>query len=168
MACRVICVSRSLGAGGEEAAHLVANELNFRSVDGEIIIRAADKAGVSPETVEQAEHARPLLTRILEVLAAAPLTAEAGVTMVPPPTYPALNYTELIERVIRETASEGNVVIVAHGASIPLTGVQGVLRVLVTASPKVRAERIAAQTSGDLRAATKAVEESDRERRQFL
>lgn len=167
MACRVICISRALGAGGEEVARLVADELRYRYVDDEIIIRAADAAGVSPATIEEAEHTRPLIARIIEAFGTAPVMAESG-GMLLPPTYPALSYTDLIKFVIRETANEGNVVIFAHGASIPLAGVEGALRVLVTASPKVRAERVAARGDLDARTATKAVEESDRERRRYL
>ena len=62
----------------------------------------------------------------------------------------------------------GKVVILAHGASIPLAGMPGLLRVLITGSPAVRAARLAkADGVGDARA-KKAVQDSDRERRDFL
>lgn len=41
MSHRVVCVSRALGSGGEEVAHLVAEELGFRYVDEEIIIKGS-------------------------------------------------------------------------------------------------------------------------------
>jgi hypothetical protein len=44
MACRVICISRSLGAGGEEIGRTVAKELGLRYADEEIITTAAEKA----------------------------------------------------------------------------------------------------------------------------
>jgi hypothetical protein len=44
MACRVICISRSLGVGGEEIGRTVAKELGFRYADEEIITTAAEKA----------------------------------------------------------------------------------------------------------------------------
>ncbi len=69
---------------------------------------------------------------------------------------------------MRETANEGSVVIVAHAASIPLGDLTGVLRVLVTASPAVRAERLVSQANLDEQAAKKAVEESDHQRREYL
>jgi cytidylate kinase len=162
-----VCISRALGAGGEEVARLVAGELGYRYVDDEIIITAADAAGVSPETIEDAEHTRPLIARIMEALGSAPAMGESGIAVLPP-AYPAPSYAPLIESVIREKAKEGNVVIFAHGASISLANVEGVLRVLVTASPEIRAERVAAQGGLDARAATKAVEESDRERQRYL
>lgn len=167
MACRVICVSRSLAAGGEEAARLVADELGFRYVDDEIVLRAARAAGVSSDTVAQAEQSPSLIGRIVEALATVPAVGDAGVAVMSPmPASPS--YTQLIEQVIHETAHEGNVVIVGHGASIPLAGQHGVLRVLVTASPDVRASRIAAADGMDARAAKKTVEDSDRERGKYL
>jgi cytidylate kinase len=166
MASRVVCVSRTLGAGGEEVARLVADALGFRFVDDEIILRAAESAGVSPETVAQAESTPSLITRIVESLGKAPLADPGMMVLQPTPSSPS--YTKLIERVIRQTADEGNVVIVAHGASIPLAGEDGVLRILVTASPEVRAQRLATNGAGDERAAKKAVEDSDRERGKFL
>ncbi|HEY5625944.1 MAG TPA: cytidylate kinase family protein, partial [Dehalococcoidia bacterium] len=61
----VVCISRSLGAGGEEIGRTVAAELEFRYADEEIIVRAAQEAGVSPETVAEAERTPGLITRIL-------------------------------------------------------------------------------------------------------
>ena len=132
MAYRVICVSRTLGAGGDEVARAVADQLGFRYVDDEIVVRAAEAAGVSPETIEKTEHTPSLVGRVMDALSTVPIMADAGVAVVMP-AYPTVNYHKMIERVIRQTASEGNVVIVAHGASIPLAGEAGVLRVLVTA-----------------------------------
>ena len=42
---RVVCVSRTLGAGGEAIAFQVATELGYRYVDDEIVSRAAEVAG---------------------------------------------------------------------------------------------------------------------------
>jgi len=159
MDCRVICVSRSLGAGGEEVARLVAKSLGFRYVDDEIVSRAAEKAGVSPETVEKAERTPPLVVRILEAMAAAPPAEPSGAAVLPFLTQTSRGYQEVLEQVIRETAQASNVVIVAHGASIPLTGMAALLRVFVTASPDTRARRIGEERSLDERAARKELSE---------
>src|SRR4029453_10582390 len=132
MKCRVISISRALGAGGEEIGRDVASRLRSRFVDDEIVAGAAQKAGVSPETIERAERTPPLIDRILQLMGTSAVEP-AGYVPAHVPTSPA--YEALIEQVIRETASQGNVVIVAHGASIPLAGETGVLRVLVTGSP---------------------------------
>jgi cytidylate kinase len=165
MKCRVISISRALGAGGEEIGRDVASRLRFRFVDDEIVAGAAQKAGVSPETIERAERTPPLIDRILQLMGTSAVEP-AGYVPAHVPTSPA--YEALIEQVIRETASQGNVVIVAHGASIPLAGETGVLRVLVTGSPTLRATRLSKATNTDERKAKKAVDDSDRQRREYL
>jgi cytidylate kinase len=167
MTSRIISVSRSLGAGGEEVGRTVAKELGFRYADEEIIVEAAQKAGVSPETVAQAEHTPGLITRILESMARFPIDPESwSARAMLPPASPG--YETLIVRVVQETAKEGDVVIVAHGASIPLAGTGGLLRVLVTGSPAARAERLGREAGMGEAQARKAVDESDRQRRGYL
>jgi hypothetical protein len=167
MACRVITISRSLGAGGEEVGRMVAKALRFRYADREIIIRAAEEAGVSPEAAAQAERTPGLIPRILESIASTPdpvgWSSHAAL-----PSYALPAYEGLFERVIRETANKGDVVIVAHGASIPVAGTSGLLRVLVTASPRVRAQRLAGEANLKASEARKAIAESDRQRRDYL
>jgi cytidylate kinase len=171
MSCRVVAIARSLGAGGDEIGHAVAKELGFRRADEEIITRAAQEAGVSPETVAQVEHTPALITRILETMARAPTDPAdpqgwlAAGTSIPER---AFDYEDLIQRVITETANEGDVVIIAHGASIALAGMDGLLRVFVTGSREVRTERLARAAGVDEKVARKAISDSDRQRREYL
>ena len=165
---KAVSISRTLGAHGEEVGRLVATELGFRYVDNEIINKAAERAGVSPEAVASNEKTQPLLTRILDAIAKAPVEPEMMVAQATHPVNLTSAYEDLIEQVIVETAQQGDVVILAHGASIPLAKVASVLRVLVTASEAVRAERVAADQGLDAKAAAKACEESDKERERYF
>jgi cytidylate kinase len=165
MDCKVISISRALAAGGEEIGREVATRLGFRFIDDEIISNAAREAGVSPETIEKVERTPRLIDRILKHIGSAPLESAA---YIPPPSQHSPAYETLIEQVIRQTAAQGNVVIVAHGASIPLAGTPGLLRVLITGSPQSRSARLVASLGMDGRRAKKAVEDSDRERRDYL
>jgi cytidylate kinase len=165
----VIAVSRALGANGEEIAGAVARQLGYRYVDNEIIDKAAKAVGVTPAEVSQAEHTDSLLSRLVTALG----TTIGMDQMAVPPDYAYMNtysqdYQKLIERVIRQTAEEGNVVLVAHGASIPLAGMDGLLRVFITGSPEVRAGRIASTSGVDAGKAADEIEESDKQRAQFL
>ncbi len=164
---RVIAISRALGAGGEEIGRMVAAKMGLRYADEEIIVKAAEKAGVSPETVAKAESAPGLLDRILDSLAKTPMMAE---TMALPPVVQEMPvaYEALIEQVVRETAAQGNVVIVGHGASIPLAGTSGLLRVLVTAPAEVRVSRLAQAQGTDAGKARKVISHSDGQRRAYL
>jgi len=168
MECKVISISRSLGAAGEEIGRLVAKELGFRYADEEIIVRAAERAGVSPQAVAAAEHTPGLVTRILEAMARTPPDPEGWASSAVALADAPPDYAALIGQVIVETAREGNVVIVAHGASIPLAGTPGLLRVLITGSPETRAARLSKSPGMDERKAKKAIQDSDRERAEYL
>lgn len=168
MGCKAVSISRTMGAGGEEVGRSVAAELGFRYVDNEIITQAAERAGVSPEVVEQNERTQPLLIRILDAIAKAPAEPEAMMAQAKNPVDLTSAYEDLIEQAIVETAQKGEVVIVAHGASIPLAGMSGVLRVFITASESVRADRIAEQDNLDQKQALSKIKDSDRERRRYF
>jgi Cytidylate kinase-like family len=157
----VVCISRATGAGGEEIARLAADQLGFRLVDDEVVARAAELAGVSPDEVAQIEHSKALVARVLAAIDAA--------TSVPKYTAPSpeVRYSHLIVRALGQIAEAGNVVIVAHGASHAF-GTPDVLRVLVTASPRNRAARLSRGTAIDERSAAKQVAASDKERARYL
>ncbi len=164
----VVSISRTLGSGGEEIGRLISQELGYSYVDDEIIVNAAEKAGVSPETVEELEHSQSRLAQILGAMDTEPYR---GLLSSAPPNFwsdsPVI-YRDWIERVIRNTARRGQVVIVAHGSSIPLAGMSGLLRVLVTASLDTRVERLTGTDDHDEQQAQKAIEDSDRERARFF
>ena len=168
MSSKAVSISRTLGAHGEEVGRLVATELAFRYVDNEIINQAAERAGVSPEAVASNEKTQPLLTRILDAIAKAPVEPDMMVAQATHPVNLTSAYEDLIEQVIVETAQQGGVVILAHGASIPLAKVPGVLRVLVTASASTRIERVAAEQDLAEKQAKETVEESDKERERYF
>jgi cytidylate kinase len=167
MACTVVTVSRTLAAGGEEIAHAVAQELGFRYADEEIIVRAAETAGVSPQTVAEIERTPGLITRILEAMGRTSPDVEGLVYPAAGQRVPA-DYQVLIERVIRETGAEGGVVIVAHAASVPLSGMKGLLRSFITAPRETRVARLVRESKMTEAEARKAVDDSDRQRREYL
>jgi cytidylate kinase len=179
MSFRVICISRTVAAGGEQIGQIVAERLGFRYVDEQIITRAAQQAQVDPGLVAAAEHRRPLLQRLLDRLAmagdlAGPMSLATGVPIdafVPGAGgYHAVpdDLRVLIRAAIHEIAALGNAVIVAHAASMALSGTENVLRVLITASPETRAQRLLAAQGISATEAAAAVAASDRERRDYF
>jgi cytidylate kinase len=167
---RVICISRTLGAGGEGIGRLVAGRLGFTYVDDEIIARAAAKGGVRPGQIADAEQRKSLLRRLLAELGEA-----RGAEIYPSPEPSSLAEKEhrqdavgLIREAIEESASEGDVVLVAHAASYALSGRPGLLRVLVTASPQTRAARLAETDRLGEREAAKKIKDSDAGRADYL
>lgn len=163
---RVVCISSLDGAGGEEVGRLVAHRLGVRLVDEEIVRRAAREAGVDSHVVADAEQRKSLVARVLEeILASAAAGSPLGVTEA---VRESDDFRGLIRTAVEETAAEGDCVIVAHAASVALSGRPGVLRVLVTASPATRSGRVAHTNGLDEREATRLVERSDAARADYL
>jgi cytidylate kinase len=168
---RVVCISSLDGAGGEEVGRLVAERLGIRLIDEEIIRRAARQAGVDSHVVADAEQRKSLVARVLkDVLAGS--AAAAPTLGLPADSRDTLQESDdfrgLIRTAVEETAEENDCVIVAHAASVALSGRPGVLRVLVTASPDTRGERLARANAIDEREAAERVEQADAARADYL
>jgi len=171
----VVCVSRTVAAGGETIGQTVAQQLGFRYVDDQIITKAAQLAQVAPALVAATEHRQSLLQRVVAKL---PLVSEIAASVSQATglpldaVLPGTSRTRaqpddmraLIRAAIHEVAKAGRAVIVAHAASMALRRADGVLRVLVTASADIRARRLATAEHLDAEKAAAAVANSDRER----
>jgi cytidylate kinase len=165
---RVVCISRDLGAGGEEIGRLVADRLGLRYVDEEVIERAAEKGGVAPEDLTDVEQRKSRFRRVLEFVG----DSGAGSGAVAPETVLRTQREEshrtLIRDVIAEMARDGDAVIVAHAASFAVGDGEGILRVLVTASTETRSKRLAEENEiGQMRAA-QLVRESEAARAEYV
>jgi len=172
MPTRVVTISHAWGAGGESIGRTVAEKLGFRYVDDEIISLAADKHGLEPAAVADAERRKSLLFRIAEDLSKGSALQAAGAGGVMTPESIGLRKSDdaraLIIDAIVETAERGEVVIVAHAASIPLAGRDDLLRVFITASIETRVDRVADTPGADTRGAEKFVRQSDTARAYYF
>jgi cytidylate kinase len=168
----VIAISPTDGSAGEQLGPTVARELGFQLVNEQIVAQAAREAGVTPETVADVEKRKGMLHRLLEGFSevgpagAAGFTGFAAIAEDPGPNRDALR--GLIRSVLEESAEQGNVVIVAHAASLALGGNPDVLRVLITASPETRAKRIAEAQNVDEAEAKKLLASGDANRADYL
>ena len=148
----------------------MAEKLGFLYVDDEIVARAAVTGGIEPEDVADEERRKSLAARLLEGLAQGGEAWAFGHGSPPGARaeLPSDHVRALITETIAQTATRGNVVIVAHGASHLVPAGPGALRVLVTASPGTRAERLGRQEGLDPAGAARAVKDSDAGRRDYL
>ena len=126
MKIRVVCISRSIAAGGEAVGEVVARRLGFRYVDEEIISRAANQAQVDAAVVAAAEQRKSLLERLLDKLPTAHDVAGAVTLSTGVPVdiftggvveYRAVpeDMRALIRAAIHEVAQAGQAVIVPPG-----------------------------------------------------
>lgn len=172
---QVVCISSQDGAGAPEAALLVASGLGFRLIDEEIIARAAVEAGVDHGVIADVERRKSRLVKLVEGLGSAGLSSAVGAASMVPGVDAVGNVEPasdelrgLIRSVIEETAASGNAVIVAHAASLALGKREGVLRVLMTASPQTRELRLSDALGVDEKEAARLVKRSDAARADYV
>ena len=171
----IVCVSHLTGAEGEAVARGVAERLGFRYLDEEIIERAAAWAELDPAVVGEVERRKSLMKRIGEAIRAESLpsrpdasaqrrSGDAGVRERPSDE----DLRALVRDAIRDTATEGKIVIASHAAAMVLADRDDTLRVLVTASQNTRAHRIASMQQLGERPAAKLVADADASRADYL
>jgi cytidylate kinase len=168
--CSVICVSHATASGGDEIGKQVAEKLGYLYVDEEIVARAAAQGGLKPQDIADEERRKSFANRFLNTLAEG--GGDAWTFSTPIATSmegmrPA-DIRDLIRETVVQTAVRGNVVIVAHAASFALEPGPRTLRVLVTASPAIRAKRVAAAEGLDDAHAERTIKESDAGRQDYL
>ena len=169
IAARVVCISRETGADGETVGRVVADRLGLQYVDEEVIARAAERGGVDEGQLADAEQRKSRIRRVIELLTDA--GTAAGAPGAEPASIRAAREEEqraLIRAVIDEIAAEGNAVIVAHAASMALAGAEGILRVLVTASPEERVKRLVETEKIANADAARLIMESDQARADYF
>jgi cytidylate kinase len=166
--CRVVCISHTTGAGGEDVGRLVAERLGFLYVDDEIVARAAAKGGIAPGEVADEERRKLLVARVLEAIAQGGSELRGSIPLRIGEELNSDDIRALIRETIERTAARGNTVIVAHAASHAVTQGWEALRVLVTASPHIRAARVGGVEGLDQARAERAVKDSDAGRRDYL
>jgi cytidylate kinase len=165
MGTRVVGISHTVGAGGDGIGRAVAERLGFRFVDEEIITGAAQKAGVEPGELADAEKRKGFLVRFVDGLGMSAGAATVGYVPDLGEMGRSEDFRALIREAIQETAERGDVVIASHAASMALAGRDDLLRVLVTASPETRAKRL---TEAGERDAQKIVKDQDAGRADYL
>lgn len=170
MACTVVCISHSTGSDGEDVGKQVAERLGYLYVNEEIVARAAADGGLEPGDIADEENRQSFARRVLEVLADGGgdawtfgSSAAAAMESVRP-----ADIRSLIRETVVQTAARGRVVIVAHAASYAIEPDPTRLRVLVTASPATRAERVSTQEALDQSQATRMIKDADAGRRDYL
>jgi cytidylate kinase len=168
---RVVAISHTDGAGGGPIGRIVSERLGFRYVDEEIVRIAADKEGLEPHVIADAEKRKSFLARLVEGLGR---LGVAGAGMGALTIREASEFTRsddfraFILEAIRETADWGDVVIVAHAASMAIAGRDDLLRILITAPAKARTRRLAEAEHIVEEEAAKLIERSDARRAEYI
>jgi cytidylate kinase len=163
----LITISRQYGSGGSAIAQRVAEALDWKLVDNELVERVANRAGLSMEEVVQREERAPsFIERLARVLASA--TPE----LFPPPSGTVLEQSEqdlvrITEAVVADVAAEGNVVLVGRSAPAVLDRADGALHVKLVASPAFRIRATVTRFGLDSKDAERIMRETDANRERY-
>jgi len=172
MTASVITFANQHGTDGNTVARTVAEQLQYRFYDWEIIWQAASEAGVSPEAMAQeSEHVPSFIERILTRLAVAGGDPEESPVPAIGPRMSMLtseDYRRIIEHVVRELADQGDCVIIGHAGQAILREKSSLFRVLLFGSPELRAKRLAKWEQMTPEAALEAVKQHDSQRLAFF
>jgi len=164
----VITISRQYGSGGSEVAARIANDLGWRLLDNALIDGVAERLGTTVEEVEAREERVPsLVQRLADAMAMGspemlPTIADASL----PPSDERL--LEVTRRVIADSIAEGPVVLVGRGAQSMLAERTDALHVFCYAPRAALVARAMRRLKIDDAAAQKAVEETNKQREQYV
>jgi cytidylate kinase len=164
MAFSVICISATDGALGEEVGTRVASGLGYRLVNEQIVVEAAEEAGIHAHVVADVEQRRSVVDRVIHQLLNSSASAPAPGASKPS----ADDMRGLIRGVIEDFGERGSAVIVSHAASHALGYRADTLRVLVTAGPQTRRDRLMAAQNVSDKEAEKRIGRGDANRADYI
>lgn len=165
----LITISRQYGAGGSLVAAKVAEALGWRVVDNELVERVAMRAGMAPEDVAQREERVPTFIERL----ARTVVASTPELLIPPEAgggIASLSESDLVritERVVKEIAAEGRVVLVGRAAPAVLGRQTDALHVRVVAPREHRIKVAAARLGVPEDQAARTTDDADKHRARY-
>ena len=161
----IITISRELGSDGNKIAQAVAAKLSATALDKQVLSEMAHQAGVSVETISQAEER--LLTK--QVAVSDEMRAMVGAQR---GTVGAMNegqFLQLLTAAIKALAQPGNVVFVGRGAQIILKEQPMALHVHLYAPPSVRAARLQQRRAlPSVETALQIIQQADEQRKNWF
>ena len=145
----LITVSSAFGSGGEKIAKKISEQLGIEFFDDSKLQERALAIGVSSKDLEDINEKEPRLFDRLFT------------------NKPAI-YLELLGAVIHDIASDGEGVIVGHGAQAFLKDFNCALHILIYAPAETRGEWISKEQNIDRKAALEIVNNMDKSRQEFI
>ena len=143
----IITISRELAALGDETAHALAAQLNYRLVGKQTLEERVRSFGVKSSKFQKYDEKKPSFWTAL--------------------SQDRDDYLHFLKSAILAEASEPNAVFVGRGAAMILKGVPGVFSVFLAAPPEIRLERVKNYFHCDEKKAKQILEQSDQDREGF-
>ena len=134
----VISISRHFGSGGKTLGEMVAKKLNYTFVDNEVIQMVSIEAKVSAASIDSHEmDTSGIFKRFVSRVT--PKGLRSLILSIDEELIEEEIYVDLLEKIIREIADEGNAVIMGRGSQYILKDYDDAYRILMVAN---RADRV--------------------------
>jgi cytidylate kinase len=143
----IITISRELAALGDETAHELAELLDYRFVDKQVLEERIKSYGVTGHKLHKYDERKPSFF--------ASLSQDRD------------DYLHYLKTAILIEAEQGSMVIMGRGASAIFKNVPGVLSIFLVAPMDIRIERVKSYFHCDDRRAKQIIEQSDKDKRGF-
>jgi cytidylate kinase len=145
----IVTISHEMGAGGSVIGAALAERLEYRYVDQDMISQAARRYGCLEARLTQFDETRPSFFERFDV--------------------ETRHYMTVLQSALLDVAEQDNAVIMGRGGQVLLQGIAHVLRVFVRAPLDVRVRRVMKKMadqgdSVDARAAAELVRRTDQEK----
>jgi cytidylate kinase len=162
----VVTIARQLGSGGSEVGRLVAQQAGLTYVDRQIITEVARRLGVDVREAQRLdEYTAGIAAQIWEaVRASQPFLLNYASflgTLTRSGQRNEIAYLHLTQRVIRELAAQGDVVIVGRGSQFLLRDLPRTLHVYIFAPLPQRIAHVMRTLRVDQRRARELIERRD-------
>ena len=165
---RVVTISASFGAGGDQVGRALADRLGVAFFDRAVPFRVAERLGVPVELAEaHDEQTQGMLVRALIQLIGAPVSF--GATGIQSgPTTDDRTFRQATERVLWDLAAGSGGVVLGRGGALILATCPGALHVRLDGPAGQRAARVAIEHGICLAEASKQLDTTDRARTAYL
>jgi cytidylate kinase len=166
-AMRAITISREYGSGGGEIASRLAERLDWRLVDHEVVKQIAARLGVEEEdAAAHDEHAESWVMQFLTTMqGVGPMVALPSNLSFPPTE---ASYTRALREVVHGAVLAGQSVIVGRGSQIILRNRRDTLHVRIVAPLEQRISYVMLRENLSRAEAQQRITQRDQERRRYL
>ncbi len=167
---RAITISREYGSGGGEVARRIAQQLGWKLVDHEIVVRVAQTLGMSEDEAEaRDEHREGFISRLLRSMQNVDPNLSVGAPTLPvSPEREQEEYQKALSDVVKAAVEDGHVVIVGRGSQALLAERRDVLHVRVIAPLAARVSYVMQREGLEQREAEERIQLKDRDRMRYL
>jgi cytidylate kinase len=143
----IITISRELAALGDETAHELAKQLNYRFIDKQTLEERIKSWGLVGPALEKYDERKPSFW--------ASLSQDRD------------DYVHYLKTAIYTEAAEGSCIFIGRGAGVVLGDVPGVVSLFLVAPQNIRVERVKSYFQCDEKRARQIIDQSDHDRSGF-